>query len=64
MKKTKPTCKLSGENGNVFNLIGITSEVLIQNGMINESKEMSDRCHNSESYDEVMCVISEYVDNE
>jgi hypothetical protein len=59
---TKPECKLSGQNGNVFNLIGIASNCLKKAGLKTEAKEMSEKCFQSSSYDEVIQIIMNYVD--
>jgi len=60
-KKQKPNCKLIGEDGNIFNLMGIASRTLRQNGMAQEAVEMRDRIRASGSYDEALCIIGEYV---
>lgn len=59
--KKKPDCKLIGEDGNIFNLIGIASRTLRQNGMAEQAVEMRDRIRASGSYDEALCIIGEYV---
>jgi hypothetical protein len=59
--KQLPDCPLIGQDGNVFNLIGIASRTLKQNGMSAEAKEMSERAFASGSYDEALGVIMEYV---
>ena len=41
--KKKPDCKLIGEDGNIFNLMGIASRTLRQNGMADKAVEMRDR---------------------
>ena len=38
----KPDCPLIGQNGNIFNLMGIAARTLRQNGLAEQSKEMSD----------------------
>ncbi len=58
----KPKCALIGQDGNIFNLVGIASRTLKRNGMQEESKEMSNRVFNSNSYDEALCIIGEYVE--
>ena len=58
----KPRCKLIGEDGNVFNLMGIASRVLKEAGMKKEAKEMVNRINNSKSYIEALAIISEYVE--
>lgn len=60
-EQKKPDCKLIGEDGNIFNLIGIASRTLRQNGMAEQAVEMRDRIRASGSYDEALCIIGEYV---
>ncbi len=60
-KQKKPDCKLIGENGNIYNLAGIASETLKRNDMAGQAKEMCDRILSSDSYDEALCIIDEYV---
>jgi len=60
----KPKCKLLGEDGNIFNLIGITSRTLKKNGLDDKSKEMTNRVMKSGSYDEALGIIGEYVEVE
>lgn len=42
-ERNKPDCPLIGQDGNVFNLIGIASRTLKENGMAAEASEMSSR---------------------
>lgn len=42
----KPKCPLIGQDGNIFNLMGIASKTLKRNGM----------------YDEALSIIDEYVE--
>jgi hypothetical protein len=60
-EKFKPDCELIGQDGNIFNLMGIASRTLKDNGMSDESKEMCDRIQNSGSYSEALNIIGEYV---
>jgi len=60
----KPRCKLAGENGNIFNLMGIASRTLKQAGLKNEAEEMIDRITKTSSYDEALRVIMDYVEVE
>ena len=62
----KPTCKLIGENGNIFNLIGIASRTLKENGSPDHAEEMKNRIMGGEadSYDEALRIIMEYVEIE
>lgn len=63
---SKPTCKLIGANGNIFNLIGIASRTLVENGLSDQAEEMSKRIMGGEagSYDEALHIIMEYVEIE
>ena len=59
----KPKCALIGKDGNIFNLMGIASRTLKRNGMQEQSEEMIEKITtNAKSYDEALCIISEYVD--
>ena len=60
-EKVKPDCALIGQNGNIFNLLGIASHTLKQNGMADEAKEMCSRVTSSGSYCEALNIIGEYV---
>lgn len=57
----KPDCALIGQDGNIFNLVGIAARTLRRNGMSDQAKEMSDRVFASGSYSEALCIIGEYV---
>lgn len=60
---SKPKCKLVGENGNIFNLMGIAVKVLKENGQEANSVEMQMRIMNYvKSYSEALAIISEYVE--
>jgi hypothetical protein len=62
-KVTKPKCRLIGENGNVFNLIGIARNTLRRAGQAERGQEMSKRItETAKSYDEALEIIGEYVD--
>ena len=60
-EKTKPRCKLIGEDGNIFNLVGIASKALKKAGMAVEAKEMSEKVFSAKSYSESLNIIGEYV---
>ena len=60
-EKVKPDCALIGQDGNIFNLLGIASRTLKQNGMACEAKEMCSRVTSSGSYCEALNIIGEYV---
>lgn len=60
-EKRKPDCELIGQDGNIFNLMGIASRTLRRNGMAEEATEMCTRITKSGSYDAALCIIGEYV---
>ncbi len=60
-KQTKPNCPLIGENGNIYNLVGIAAKTLKRNGMSTEASEMSEKVFKSGSYEEALGIIGEYV---
>lgn len=60
-KQQKPDCKLLGEDGNVYNLLGIASRTLRRSGLADQVKEMCDRVYSSGSYGEALCIIGDYV---
>lgn len=61
VEKLKPDCALIGCDSNIFNLMGIASRTLKQNGMADETKEMCSRVTSSGSYCEALNIIGEYV---
>lgn len=63
IEKKKPKCALIGQDGNIFNLMGIASRTLKQNGMQDKAKEMTDKITTSaKDYNEALCIIGEYVE--
>lgn len=60
----KPKVQLSGQDGNVFNIIGIVRRKLIEVGREQEAEEMVKKAHESKSYDEVLQLFWDYVDIE
>lgn len=62
-KDKRPEAKLIGEDGNIFNLMGIASRSLKSAGYDEEAKEMFDRITNgTESYEEALAIILQYVE--
>ena len=57
----KPDCALIGQDGNIFNLIGIAARTLREHDLKDQAKEMKDRVFASGSYGEALCIIGEYV---
>lgn len=61
----KPKCRLIGENGNIFNLMGIVSRTLKEAGEPEKADEMIKRIMSgAKSYDEALAMLMEYVDIE
>lgn len=58
----KPKSPLIGTDGNIFNLIGVASRTLKENNMSKEASEMSARVFESNSYEEALNIITEYVE--
>lgn len=59
---SKPRCKLIGEDGNIYNLVGIARSVLKEAGLDGEALEMCSRIWESKSYTEAITIIMEYVE--
>ena len=60
----RPKCKLTGADGNIYNLMRITSKTLKAAGLEKKANEMVDRILKSKSYDEALRIIMEYVEVE
>lgn len=60
-QKAKPDCALIGEDGNIFNLVGLAARTLHENGMTVEASEMTKRVYASDNYDKALGIIGEYV---
>ena len=58
----KPKVKLSGQNGNIFNLLGIATKALRKAGKEVEANKMLKEAVESHSYDEAIQVIMKYVE--
>lgn len=57
----KPDCPLIGQNGNIYNLMGIAGQTLREHGMEEQAKEMFQRITQCQSYDSALSVIGDYV---
>jgi len=64
MPEEKPSCKLIGEDGNVFNIIGRVSQALKGAGMKDKAEEFTKKAFASKSYDEVLRLCMDYVEVE
>jgi len=60
MNKVKT--KVIGKDGNVFVILGICSDALIEAGKEVESDEMTDRVFSSGSYKEALSIMKEYCE--
>lgn len=60
-KTVKPDCALIGQDGNIFNLMGVASRTLKVHGMEKQAKEMREKITASGSYGEALNIIGEYV---
>ena len=58
----KPKVKLVGQNGNIFNILGIASRALKEAGYADEVKEMQAEVLASSSYEEALAIVLQYVD--
>ena len=58
----KPECELVGTDGNIFALVGRAAKALRRAGMKDEAAEMSGKVMKSDSYDEALQIIMQYVD--
>ena len=59
--RQKPDCPLIGQDGNIFNLMGIASRTLKEHGMSEEAKQMQKEITQCESYGAALNVIGQYV---
>ena len=60
-EKNRPLCPIIGADGNIFNILGMASRTLRRNGMTEEAAEMYNRVTSSNSYDEALCIITDYI---
>lgn len=58
----KPTVELIGQDGNIFNLAGIASRALKNNGQKENADKMKKEIFSSGSYDEALQVIMKYCE--
>ena len=62
IQREKPDCELIGQNGNVYNLMGIAARTLRENDMAAEAQEMLERIKSEAgNYYEALGIIGEYV---
>ncbi|MFA0889239.1 MAG: hypothetical protein ACC613_09150 [Synergistales bacterium] len=58
----KPVVQLIGQDGNVFNLVGICSRALKKAGRLEEARAMQERVFKAASYAEALSIMGEYVE--
>ncbi len=58
----KPVCRLVGQDGNVFFIIGRVRRTLQTAGKPDQAREFADRAFGAGSYDEVLQLCMEYVE--
>lgn len=60
----KPTVQLSGEDGNIFSIVGRCRRALKRAGQPDLADEMSEKVMATKSYDESLQIVMGYVDAE
>jgi hypothetical protein len=60
VKKTQ--VKLTDEDGNVFNLLGLCSRALKRDGKHEEAKQLQNKVMSCHSYDEAIQAMMEFCD--
>lgn len=60
-KQSGIRCKLTGENGNIFNLLGIARQALRNGGRSDLVEPLTNDVTSSQSYEEALARIMEYV---
>ena len=63
-RPARPKMQLVGQDGNIFGILGRASRLLKQAGQNKQADEMFQRVTSSGSYEEALCIISEYVETE
>ena len=62
MALTNTKVKLIGEDGNIFNIMGIVSKTLKRDGHGELAKELTTKIFQCASYDAALQLIMEYVE--
>ena len=58
----RPKVKLTDENGNVFNLLGICVKALKKEGMKDEAFELTKKVFHSTSYEDALSIMNQYCE--
>ena len=59
---SKPRCKLSGKDGNVFFIMGLVAKTLKQAKQKELAEEFLAKAQKCRNYDEVIALTFDYVD--
>lgn len=62
VKNEKPSVSLVGQDGNVFNLIGICQRALKKAGQPENAKKLNAEIFACGSYDEALVIMMKYCD--
>lgn len=60
----KPTAQIIGQDGNIFNILGICTQALKRAGQREQAKELSKKVFAAGSYDEALSICMDYVEVE
>jgi hypothetical protein len=60
----KPVVTFTGHDGNVFALLGLCTRALKKNDQKDLAKELTEKVFASESYDEALHIMMDYVEVE
>lgn len=61
---SKPVCRLTGIDGNVYSVIGAVDKTLRRAGLKDRADEFKRRAFEQKSYDDVLMLVHEYVEAE
>ena len=61
LRNYKPEAAIIGANGNIFNLLSICIRALEKEGLHEQVKEMPTRVYASQSYEEALRILLEYI---
>lgn len=62
MENKKPSCKLIGEDENIFSVLGRASKALKRAGLDEQVKKMREDVFASGSYNQALQIVMRYVD--
>lgn len=54
--------KVTGEDSNIFNLLGLVTKELKRNGYRDLSKELPPQIFECENYDKALAILDKYVE--